>query len=94
MGALDQLHISKPGNPTSSQDDVRAHKVHAYSVGDGRKMESPSTIPRIVQFGFKEYSTTLTKRGATCNICNIKITDTASTTSNFIRHFRTAHRER
>ena len=69
--------------------------LHESSEWSSAEMEgAPTNIPKIIHFGYKEYTTTQNKRGATCKICNVKITDLPSTTSNFIRHFRTAHKER
>ena len=51
--------------------------------------------PKIIQFGFKDYIVDDSKkrRTAVCKVCSSKISDTTTTTSNFIRHYKT-HKKR
>ena len=76
-----------------------APAIYSRAVGVW-KMESATSsaataasVPKIIKFGFKDYSTQQKKRFAVCNVCSAKISDTSSTTSNFIRHFR-LHKEK
>ena len=59
-------------------------------------MAAASVTPKIVKFGFKDYvvDDANKKRTAVCRVCSIKISDTTTTTSNFIRHYKKTHRER
>ena len=58
-------------------------------------MAAASVTPQIVKFGFKDYVVDdANKRTAVCSVCSIKISDTTTTTSNFIRHYKKTHRER
>jgi len=57
-------------------------------------MAAASITPKIVKFGFKNYAVDDTKRTAVCRVCSIKISDTTTKTSNFIRHYKKTHRER
>ncbi|KAI9538357.1 hypothetical protein NQZ68_016399 [Dissostichus eleginoides] len=59
-------------------------------------MAAASVTPKIVKFGFKDYvvDDANKKRTAVCRVCSMKISDTTTTTSNFIRHNKKTHRER
>ncbi|XP_013859738.1 zinc finger BED domain-containing protein 1 [Austrofundulus limnaeus] len=52
-----------------------------------------SVPPFIITFGYKNFAQVANRRAANCSVCGIKIQDTGSTTSNFIRHLKT-HPER
>lgn len=58
-------------------------------------MDAAAPPPRIVQFGFVDFQVDIEKkkRKAACKECGAKITDTTTTTSNFIRHYKT-HKKR
>ncbi|KAG1925443.1 hypothetical protein F2P79_025533, partial [Pimephales promelas] len=49
---------------------------------------SAGGIPRVVAFGFKNFSKQDGKRIALCKTCNVKIADSQTTTSNFVRHLK------
>ena len=51
--------------------------------------------PKMIKFGFKDYIVDdgKKKRTAVCKVCSSKISDTTTTTSNFIRHYKT-HKKR
>ncbi|KAI9542119.1 hypothetical protein NQZ68_023702 [Dissostichus eleginoides] len=53
-------------------------------------MAAASVTKKIVKFGFKDYvvDDANKKRTAICRVCSIKISDTTTTTSNFIRHYK------
>ena len=75
-------YSAKPGNP--------------LEAGASVDMAAVSVTPKIVKFGFKDYvvDDANKKRTAVCRVCSIKISDTTTTTSNFIRHYKKPHRER
>jgi uncharacterized protein YqgV (UPF0045/DUF77 family) len=50
-------------------------------------------IPEIVEFMYKDYNVD-SKRHATCTICDEKIDEVLTTTSNFTRHLRSKHSDR
>nr|XP_046223416.1 uncharacterized protein LOC124046739 [Oncorhynchus gorbuscha] len=50
-------------------------------------------IPKIIIFGYTDYTVVNKKRIATCKTCGKKITDGGATTSNFVRHLK-LHKER
>ena len=52
-----------------------------------------TALPKVVQFAYKNYHTDGKQRNAQCKICNSKIKDKEGTTSNFIRHLKTAHED-
>ncbi|XP_056598289.1 zinc finger BED domain-containing protein 4-like [Triplophysa dalaica] len=58
-------------------------------------MADNSRAPQIVTFGYKDYELDREnkKRFARCRVCNTRISDTTTTTSNFIRHYKN-HKER
>ena len=66
------------------------------TAGASVNMAAASVTPQIVKFGFKDYvvDDANKKRTAVCRVCSIKISDTTTTTSNFIRHYKNTHRER
>ncbi|KAG2459842.1 LRRK2 kinase, partial [Polypterus senegalus] len=57
-------------------------------------MADNSRAPHIVTFGYKDFELDHTnkKRFARCRECNARVSDTTTTTSNFIRHFKN-HKE-
>ena len=52
---------------------------------------SSAAVPKVVQFAYKNFHSDGKRRNAQCKICDAKINDKEGTTSNFIRHLKTAH---
>ena len=50
-------------------------------------------VPRVISYGFKNYSESVDKRTADCRFCKTKVTEVTRTTSNFVRHLKTHHEE-
>jgi len=56
-------------------------------------VQNNNKIPRVIKYGFKDYTTKNKLMSATCSFCREKsvITDKIGTTSNFIKHLQRIH---